>query len=525
MASPSSAAPIQLSINGDAQVGANYIDFGQYPTGAPYTPAPGYGTFEVSLANSGVFSSAGVAAGESGTIQSLNEPPGAVTLPSAFVTFDSGGSNLQLWASNIPPGSVGPFTLTNTPGGAVATFDVSGYIWNTTTSSKVGTFTATFTATFDGETVADLLSSLPIDTPFSATITTSPLPTTLSITKTDNDGGSSVTDTSGTVNAGSQITYTVVVDNTGSVAADPVTVTDTMPSDISSDSWTATESGGASGYSASGTGGIDDTTVDLPASTSVTYTITATVSSSAIGTLSNTTSATAGNATTVSATDTDNVNDLTAGNSVTITAAAGTSTGTVVVGSFTDSNSTAPVSTFTATIDWGDGTSTTSGTIVQPGGVGTAFEVTGSHTYEVGGTYTLSIGVTGDGSATLSATADVSKAATTITTHSTIVVHVQVATVTFRATLTSETTGHGIQGQTITFALNGPLAILFNAGLGSGSSCVGTTNGIGVATCTLSDMDLGLLIFTPSYTAAFGGSTGYLASQANGLINVLRALL
>jgi hypothetical protein len=178
VALPGSAATIQLGINGDAQVGSNYIDFGQYPNGAPYTPAPGYGTFEVSLVNSGVFSSAGVTTGEFGTIQSLNEPPGAVTLTGPFMTFDTGGSNLQLWATNIPAGDVGPFTLTDTPDGAVASFDVDGYIWDTNSNSKVDTFTGTFSATFDGQTVADLFTNLPIDTPFSATFTATTIPTT-----------------------------------------------------------------------------------------------------------------------------------------------------------------------------------------------------------------------------------------------------------------------------------------------------------------------------------------------------------
>ena len=51
------------------------------------------------------------------------------------------------------------------------------------------------------------------------------------------------------------------------------------------------------------------------------------------------------------------------------------------VGSFTDGNPTAPVSDFTATIDWGDGTLPSAGTISQPGGVGTAIIVSGAHTY------------------------------------------------------------------------------------------------------------------------------------------------
>ncbi len=52
----------------------------------------------------------------------------------------------------------------------------------------------------------------------------------------------------------------------------------------------------------------------------------------------------------------------------------------VLVGSFHDTNPSSSVGDFTATISWGDGT-TSLGGISQPGGVGTAFVITGSHTY------------------------------------------------------------------------------------------------------------------------------------------------
>src|ERR1019366_10666718 len=103
--------------------------------------------------------------------------------------------------------------------------------------------------------------------------------TTLSVTKTDNKGGSSVTSSTGSVAAGSQIIYTVVVTNSGTAPADPVTITDTLPTDISSDTFTA--SGSGTGFTASGSGAIDDTAVDLPAGDSVTYTITATLKATA----------------------------------------------------------------------------------------------------------------------------------------------------------------------------------------------------------------------------------------------------
>jgi hypothetical protein len=170
------ASSIQLGVNGDAQVGSNYIDFGQYPSGGPYTPAPAYGIFQISLVNPGVFASAGVTPGEFGTIQSLNEGTGSITLPSAFMTFNGGGSNLQLWATSIPAGAVGPFVLTDTPDGAVASFNIEGYLEDTNTMTKLESFTGTFSATFDGESVAQLSTDLPVDTPFSATfaLTSSP---------------------------------------------------------------------------------------------------------------------------------------------------------------------------------------------------------------------------------------------------------------------------------------------------------------------------------------------------------------
>jgi hypothetical protein len=86
---------------------------------------------------------------------------------------------------------------------------------------------------------------------------------------------------------------------------------------ISSDSWTATSTGGASGFSPSGSGSIDDL-VTIPAGGSVTYTVVAVLSSSATGTLANTATLTppdgftntdlhAGGGGAVSATDRDTI--------------------------------------------------------------------------------------------------------------------------------------------------------------------------------------------------------------------------
>jgi hypothetical protein len=84
-------------------------------------------------------------------------------------------------------------------------------------------------------------------------------------------------------------------------------------------------------------------------------------------------------------------------------------TGTVAT--FTDANPESLASDFTATIDWGDGASTTAGTIGSAAGGG--FTITGSHTYASGGAYATSIEIKDVGGATTTATSTATVAGTT----------------------------------------------------------------------------------------------------------------
>ncbi|HEV2946003.1 MAG TPA: VCBS repeat-containing protein [Gemmataceae bacterium] len=81
------------------------------------------------------------------------------------------------------------------------------------------------------------------------------------------------------------------------------------------------------------------------------------------------------------------------------------------VATFTDANPQAPLSDFTGlnnvTIDWGDGSATTTGTVTQPGGTGTAFVVTGSHTYGEEGHHTFRVTIHDIGGSMTSVTAAV----------------------------------------------------------------------------------------------------------------------
>ena len=90
------------------------------------------------------------------------------------------------------------------------------------------------------------------------------------------------------------MTYTIVVKNTGPSAAVGVAIADALPAGITSDTYTATGTTGASGFTASGSGNISDASVNLAVGSCITYTVVANVSAAATGTLINTATAKAG---------------------------------------------------------------------------------------------------------------------------------------------------------------------------------------------------------------------------------------
>lgn len=91
---------------------------------------------------------------------------------------------------------------------------------------------------------------------------------------------------------GQSVTYTITVTNNGPRPVTGAVVKDLFPSAITSDNFTAVGTGGAAGFTASGTGNINDT-VDLPVNATITYTVVAQIASSATGSLVNTATVTA----------------------------------------------------------------------------------------------------------------------------------------------------------------------------------------------------------------------------------------
>jgi len=98
---------------------------------------------------------------------------------------------------------------------------------------------------------------------------------------------------------------------------------------------------------------------------------------------------------------------LVAGTFSALSGTEGSSTSSGTIASFTDVNPNAATTDFSATVDWGDGSAVenlTSGAFSQPGGAGTTFDVSATHTYAEEGTYTVNVAVSATDGSTITLT-------------------------------------------------------------------------------------------------------------------------
>jgi hypothetical protein len=279
--------------------------------------------------------------------------------------------------SGYPTNSTSDFTATidwgdgTTSAGSVVTGASVGLpqfpfaVLGTHTYNDEGTFTAIATITDDspGTSSGTLTSSVPI----TEADTLAPAASQPSTTLTEGDGATSVpvavfTDTGYPNNSPSDFTATIDWGDATTTAG-------------------VVSSAGDGNFTVNGTHAYADEGA---------FTAAVTLTEDAPGTAS----ATANNTVTVTEGDT-----LTP-NSVTITPTEGTGfSGTVAT--FSDSFTGNVAGDFTATIDWGDGT-TTAGTVSGGGG---SFSVSGDHTYADEGAFTTTVTLTDDAPGTATATA------------------------------------------------------------------------------------------------------------------------
>jgi uncharacterized repeat protein (TIGR01451 family) len=223
-------------------------------------------TYTIVVTNAGPSTATGVAVAD--------------TLPTAltgatFTSTQTGGAT-----GNTATGTGDIADTVDLPPGASITYTITGTI----APDATGTLDNTATVTAANDTDAANDSATDSDT----------LTPAVDVSVTKDDGTTTAT-------PGTTVTYTVTVTNAGPSTATGVAVADTLPTALTGATFTSTQTGGATGNTATGTGDIADT-VDLPPGATVTYTVTGTVDPSATGNLANTATVTAAN-------DTDAAND------------------------------------------------------------------------------------------------------------------------------------------------------------------------------------------------------------------------
>jgi len=149
------------------------------------------------------------------------------------------------------------------------------------------TITYTVVATIPSSATGDLTNTVTIAHPADST----PLDNTATDIDTQNSQADlNVTKDDGVsiVSPGATLIYTIVVNNIGPSDAPGSTVSDPKPDQIDTWDWACTTTGGATCTPQSGLTGNFTDTVDLPAGSSITYTVTAHISATASGTITNT---------------------------------------------------------------------------------------------------------------------------------------------------------------------------------------------------------------------------------------------
>ncbi|HEY7945643.1 MAG TPA: hypothetical protein VIH15_14160 [Casimicrobiaceae bacterium] len=209
------------------------------------------------------------------TIVAGNNGPSAVT---GATMADSAPPGLSLgsWSCSATAGSSCPASGSGNISAALNLL-VGGSATFTVNATVSGAATGTIANTATIAVPIGVSDPIPGNNAATDTDTITPL-ADLSITKTDGVAGAT---------PGTSTTYTIVVRNNGPSSVVGAAVRDALPAAVTGATFTAIGSGGAAGFSASGSGDIDDT-VDLPANAMVTYTVIADIAPDASGTLVNT---------------------------------------------------------------------------------------------------------------------------------------------------------------------------------------------------------------------------------------------
>jgi uncharacterized repeat protein (TIGR01451 family) len=200
-------------------------------------------------------------------------------------------SSLNL-VDTVPAGLLNPDF--GTPG--TGSYDPTTGIWSGLTLVAGQSVTITLSGTIDAAATGSLTNRAHVAPPPGVTDTNPPNNSAVDTDTLTPQADLAITKTDGVTSVvpGTSDTYLIVVSNLGPSAVTGASVSDSLPTGVTSATWTATDSSGGGTVSgpASGTGALA-TMVDLPLNATVTFAFTVQIDPSATSTLDNTAGVTA----------------------------------------------------------------------------------------------------------------------------------------------------------------------------------------------------------------------------------------
>jgi uncharacterized repeat protein (TIGR01451 family) len=305
-------------------------------------------TYTITVTNNGPNAASNVVLSDTLPAGAINASLAKGSSTDPFAITVSGGTATATATADIASGSSYTFTLTVTAPqslGNGAAFNDTASVTSSNPDSDLSNNSQTATATIEND------NTLPA----------------ISVSVTGPSSG----------NEGGSFTYQITVQNTGSAAATSVVLTDLLPSLLNYKS--ATTSQGT--YSPSA-GLVTFTVGTINAGSTVTASVTAQAIED--GSVSNNVTAKGNNFSDVTGGATTSISETAISVSAPIIRFGRTFTN-IQTATFTHASAVEPTTAFTATMNWGDGT-TSAGTITLSG---TTYKVTGSHTYSSSGSHRI----------------------------------------------------------------------------------------------------------------------------------------